>query len=207
MVKGGLQGSLLWVDERHGVLKIQVTFSVVVETHHVLLNNTAIDRVQNWTISDLSSAEVAEEQVQIGGHISLRGILDNTVAVLWVLGNTRRELVQCSQAVWRDLLVTIAQLLNDVTLGNGNELGDVSTAGTTRVDVVLDCTLLRVGVSWLDLEIEMECWGDEVDFILERSWDAVLVASYMRLASLFVLVDVVLGLQKTLSLIDSSIKV
>lgn len=202
-----IQGGLLWVDQCHCIFQIQVAFAVVVETHHVLLDYTAIDRVQDGTISNLPRGEVAEEQIQIRGNVGLWCIFHNTIAVLRVLGESRRELVQCSQAVGRDLLVTIAQLLDDIALCDGNELGNVSTAGTTRVDVIIDSTLLRVGISWLDLEIEVECWGDEIDFVLQRCGDAVLLASYMRLTSFLVFVDVIFGLEKALCFIHSSIKV
>lgn len=109
-----VQRDLLGVDQTHCVLQIQVTLAIDVKAHCVIVEKTAVNRIKDWSLSDLLGAEVPEEEVQVRGDVCLRRVFNNAIAVLGIGREARRELVESAETPRSDLGVTVLKLLDDV---------------------------------------------------------------------------------------------
>lgn len=58
-----VENGLLWVDKSHAILQVKIRLSIETKGHVRLLDNAAINRLQDWPGTDLLSAEVPEEHV------------------------------------------------------------------------------------------------------------------------------------------------
>jgi hypothetical protein len=227
-------------DRKWSNSQIQIALSIERETHVRLLNHTTINTVQNRPISNLRFGKVLKEQVQVTWHVSLRSVLNDAVAVFGVCFVVDWKLVQGSEAVGRDVHVTVGKIVGWLVLLHK----DVRSAGL-KITVGLLCgrpdtyfwhppttsrrlpwsprlsrspTTATIGVgaallnhqifgsvlghiTSLELGVKMDSRVHEFNVLLEMSGNAVLLAGDVRLSGL-VLVHVVPGLEKLLSLVD-----
>ena len=146
---------LLVTNECHRVLQIEVGLAVVAEAAAGDINSTwretvvsshprtkwrkvrtTVDARHNWALADLRLREVREEDVQVGGHVGLRGILNYTTRWCYSQSMEKCNLIRCiltdadgvllrhewdideviegAQAIGRDLLVALVELFQDV---------------------------------------------------------------------------------------------
>jgi len=111
-----VESDLLGIHERHSVLKIQIALSIESEAHVRLLKHTTINAVQDRPVSNLRFRKVAEEQVQVTRHVGLRTVLNDTITVFGVCFVVDGELVERSQAVGRDVRVTVGKVVGWLVL-------------------------------------------------------------------------------------------
>lgn len=105
------------------------------------------------------------------------------------------------------MFVAVAELLDDAALRDWLKFGNVSTAGTTWVNVLADCSLIHVAISWLDFGIKVQRGRDKINLTSQRRWDAVFLTGYVGLASLLMLVNVVFGFEQILRLINGGVEI
>lgn len=56
-----IQSDISWIDQSHGILKIQVALAIVVEARHVLLDSASVNGVEDGTVSNLLRTKVFKE--------------------------------------------------------------------------------------------------------------------------------------------------
>ena len=105
-----IECNLLWVDQRHGVRKVQIRLAIEEAGFVSNLVDSAIDRLEYRPLTQKPSAEVGEEDIQVIRHVGLRCEFSNAETVSFRDLIVDRYAIKCAQAKRCCLLVAICQL-------------------------------------------------------------------------------------------------
>lgn len=95
--------------KRHSILQIQIRLSIELKTLICLLNDGSINEIYLRGCSLQAGCKLFEVHVQIRLQESLRGVLDNSKAVVFDGRGSFRGVIECSQTRWSNHGITIVQ--------------------------------------------------------------------------------------------------
>jgi hypothetical protein len=101
--RDGLNGA----QETHGILEIEIGFAVVVETCVSGLDDASVDGSELGPRTDEIGFVDSAEKIEVGRYVCLRRVFDDSKRVLGRRSKLVRDVIEGSQAIQSDLLITV----------------------------------------------------------------------------------------------------